>query len=248
MGQESKWWNGFDASYRPILDSFPARSTNALATCAISRLGLKPGQKFLDCPAGLGHISIPLAAHGIRVTGVDLIQSYLDELQKRAKRRKLTIATLCRDMRRINFTNEFDAAANLRTSFGYFEKESDNQLVLRKYFRALKPGGRFMLHTTNRDWIMADFVSHNWFRANDLLVVTHNRFDYETSILHSTWNFISRGETSSHEASVRVYTYHELRNMFEEAGFCDLKGFGSEKNDPISRDHKMMFVIGTKPK
>ena len=45
-------------------------------------------------------------------------------------------------MRRIPLRGEFDAAINLWTSFGYFEKPSDDLKTLRGIARALKPGAR----------------------------------------------------------------------------------------------------------
>ncbi len=242
------WWNGFDVSLRPVFDIIPAKQNNAMARYLIKKLDLRPGKRFLDCPSGPGRLSIPLAMMGIRVTGVDLIQSYLDELQQKALQRKLKVTTCCCDMRKINFSNEFDAAANVWTSFGYFERESDNQLVLRKAWQALKPGGKFMVHLINRDWIMADFASHNWFPAKDVFVMVENKFDYATSTMNATWSFVKNGKITAHSFPLRIYTYRELREMFAKAGFSDIRGFGSVEDEPISRDKRMMFVIGTRPK
>jgi 2-polyprenyl-3-methyl-5-hydroxy-6-metoxy-1,4-benzoquinol methylase len=249
MGKvKTDWWNGFDVSFRPVFDILPGKESRAMVRYLTAKLGLRPGKKFLDCPSGPGRFAIPLAMSGVRVTGVDLIQSYLDDLQKRAGKRNLKIKTVCCDMRRINFDNEFDAGANLWTSFGYFEKESDNLLVLKKAWQALKPGGKFMVHTINRDWIMADFTTHNWFPVNENLIIIQNTFDYETSMLRSTWKFVNEGKITSHDLAIRIYTCHELRGLFERAGFTDIAGFGGMEDEPISRKNRMMFVVGTKPK
>lgn len=245
---KSDWWNGFDVSFRPVLDIVPAKQNNAMASYLIKKLGLRPGKRFLDCPSGPGRISIPLAKKGIRVTGVDLIQSYLDDLQRKALKRKLKVETICCDMRKIDFNSEFDAAANIWTSLGYFEKESDNLLVLRRAWQALKPGGKFMVHLVNRDWIMANFAPQHWFQSKDVHVMVENKFDYATSLMNGKWSFVKDGKITSHSFPLRIYTYHELRGMFAKAGFSDIQGFGSIEDEPISRDKRMMFVIGTKQK
>ncbi len=73
---------------------------------------------------------------------MDIIGEYLDELEVKSKRLKLPVNIRECDMRRIDFQNEFDAAGNISTSFGYFARESDNMLVMRKLYKALKPGGK----------------------------------------------------------------------------------------------------------
>jgi len=152
------------------------------------------------------------------------------------------------DMRRINYKNEFDAVANLWTSYGYFEKESDNLLIVKKMYRALKPGGKFMLHVINRDWIITNYSPSDWFQAGNIRVLEKRKFDYATSINHSVWHFLKDGEETSHQVKLRMYSYHELITMFKSVGFVDIQGYGSTKDEPISRDSMMMFIIGTKPK
>ncbi len=172
----------------------------------------------------------------------------LDELSRKAKRAGLKIDIYQRDMRRINFDREFDAAGNLWTSFGYFEKESDNLLVLKKIFKALKPGGKFLLHLINRDWIMANFQSRDWYEAGEMRVLEKRGFDYATSISTDTWTFIGPEGKSSHETAIRMYSYHELIDMFKRVGFVDVIGYGSNKEEPITRHSMNMYIFGSRPK
>ncbi len=59
--QKSDWWFDFFPAFRPILAGMPAKVTNSEVAFIIRKLGLKPGMSFLDCPCGIGRISIPLA-------------------------------------------------------------------------------------------------------------------------------------------------------------------------------------------
>jgi ubiquinone/menaquinone biosynthesis C-methylase UbiE len=251
--KDSGWWDDFFPAFRPLFDIMPSRATNAHVRYIIKKLGLRPGKKFLDCPCGIGRISIPFAKRGIRVTGVDITHSYLDELADKARRLKLKMDLVHRDMRRINFNSQFDAAGNLWTSFGYFEKDSDNLLVLKRIFRALKPGGKFMLHIINRDWIMANYQPRGWMELKDRRgksigkMVDERRFDYRTATSHGTYYFFKDGREIVRESHLRVYSFHELVQMMEAVGFVDTEGFGSVKDAPISYLSQMMFVIGTKP-
>ena len=248
MSKNSGWWNNFFPDSRPVFDLISPKDTNALVRYVIQKLDLKPGRKFLDCPCGIGRIALPLARKGIKVTGVDITPSFLEELAGKTDRRGLKITLRHSDMRRIGFDREFDAAGNLGASFGYFRKESDDRLTLRKMYQALKPGGKFMLQLTNRDWIIATFTPRDWFEVRGAKVLQTRTFDYATSTLRSTWHFVKDGREVTHDYPVRIYSYHELLAMMRSVGFVSIEGFGSPKDDPISRDKRMMYIIGTRPK
>ncbi len=245
--KDSGWWDEFFPAFRPFFETRTQQETNAQIKYYLKKLNLKSGSKFLDCPCGIGRISIPMAKKGIKVTGVDITQSYLDEINRKNKRLKVPIETIHSDMRRISFENKFDAAGNLWTSFGYFEKKSDDLLVLKKMYKAIKPGGKFLLEVINRDWIILNFSPSDWHKFDDMKILESRKFDYSTSISNGIWTFIKNGQEKSYDASIRMYSCHELFEMFNKVGFVDIEGFGSIKEDPIDRNTRMMYIIGTKP-
>lgn len=248
MSPSSPWYAELFKHLRPYFRFISQKTTNDQARYLINKLRLKSGMSLLDCPCGNGRISIPLAKAGIRVTGIDLNQEYLDELIAKAKRAKLEIPTARADMRRINYKNKFDAAGNLWTSFGYFEDERENVRVLKKIYEALKPGGRFCLHVVNRDFIIAHYTDKDWQEMGEVLFTESRTFDYAKSINRAVWTVREPGSTTRHEIGIRMYSYHELITMFRKVGFVDIEGFGSTKDEPISRKTIMMWVFGTKPK
>ena len=243
-----EWWHEFFPAFRPVFGLMSQSETNIQVRYLIAKLGLKRGHRFLDCPCGIGRVSLPLARQGIRVTGVDITESYLEELRAKAKRARLSVETVHADMRRIKFENRFDAGGNLWTSFGYFEKESDHLLTLKRMYRALKPGGRFVLQTINRDWIIANFQPRGWFDLGEGRILEERALNYERSIIKSKWHFINDGNVQTCEASMRVWSLHEMLELFRRVGFVELSTSGSEKDDPVSLAQRMMWVFGTKPK
>lgn len=246
--KESYWWRNFFPAFRPVFDSIPAKETAELARYVIRKLNLKTGSKFLDCPCGIGRISVPLAQKGIKVTGVDFTPSYLEELKEISRRRKVKIDLHCRDMRKIKFQNQFDAAGILGNSLGYTEKESDDIRVIKNMYRALKPGGRLIIHLVNRDWIIATFSPDGWRQIGSLRILEQRTFDYRHSRSLNVWYFIRDGAESQYDVKVRVYSFHELVKILENVGFKDIQGYGTTKDDPIGPNYRMMYIIGTKPK
>jgi 2-polyprenyl-3-methyl-5-hydroxy-6-metoxy-1,4-benzoquinol methylase len=248
MTTNKAWWQDFFIDFRPVFGLITPQVSARQARYIIKKLHLKPGSTFLDCPCGVGRISLPLARQGVRVTGVDFMASYLDEIRKQADKRGLKINLVQADMRRITFKNQFDGAGSICTSFGFFDKESDNQLVLKKVYQALKPGGKFLLHVINRDWIIAHFEAKGWMEVKGLKVLEERSFDYRTSTLHGLWRFLKDGQEVVREVPLRLYAYHELYRMFDAAGFVDIQAFGTMQDEPLTRDHRFIHIFGTKPK
>jgi len=244
--QKSDWWFDFFPAFRPVFDGIQGKVTNSEVAFIIRKLGLKAGMKFLDCPCGIGRISIPLARKGIRVAGVDIIGEYLDEVAVKARRQKLPITLIESDMRRIDFESEYDAAGNICTSFGYFARESDNLLVLKKLYKALKPEGKILIQTINRDWLIKNFTPRDWSEIDNIKIFQSRVIDYQSSVLVGRWRFLKNGEDREFEVKLRLYSYHELYNMMVMAGFKNIQGFGSTKDDPIGSNNRMMFVVGEK--
>ena len=247
MTSHSEWWQTVFDDFRPIFGLLSKRATNEQVRYLIKKLDLKPGKLFLDCPCGIGRIALPLARKGIKVTGVDITDSYLEELRLKVARGRLPI-TICKcDMRRIRYENQFDAAGNLWTSFGFFKKRSDDRLTLRKLYHALKPGGKAVLHVINRDWILTNYSHSGWQRIGGTTILEQRQFDYATSVSRDTCQFIDEGRIRTHEVELRMYSYHELIDMFTSVGFVDIEGFGSTKDEAIDSRKQMQFVFGTKP-
>lgn len=106
----------------------------------LSLLNLPEGASILDLGCGQGRISVPLALRGYQVTGIDASDTLLDEARRRALASRAEAVFKSLDMRELDFADEFDAVLNLGTAFGYLENEEENQDILHRVYRALKPG------------------------------------------------------------------------------------------------------------
>lgn len=236
------------SDFQPFFGLMPANEVNRQVRYLIEKLHLKRGASFLDCPCGVGRVSIPMARKGIRVTGVDIHKPYLDEVTRRATRFSVRVPVHHCDMRKISFRNQFDAVGNLWTSFGFFEKESENELVVRRAYAALKPGGRFVIHVGNRDWILTHYQAAGWMECGDTISFDKRWFDYRHSVNHSQWRYLRDGKITEYQVSLRMYSYHELAALLDKVGFAHVEGFGSVNDEPITSDSRMMWIFGTKPK
>jgi ubiquinone/menaquinone biosynthesis C-methylase UbiE len=114
----------------------------------IDILSLKPGDTILDMPCGYGRHCSVFAKMGYKVTGVDLSDNMI-KIARRHYSHGKNIKYVNGDMRNINLGKQFDACLNLYISFGFFQDNNENILVLKNVARHLKSKGKFVLELVN---------------------------------------------------------------------------------------------------
>jgi SAM-dependent methyltransferase len=207
-----------------------------------SLLGLEPANSILDLCCGHGRHAIPLARHGYQVTGLDLSTMYLDKARAEADSQNVQVRWIHSDMREIPFENEFDSVINIFSAFGYLENDDEDKKVLYQVYKALKPGGKFLIETGHRDaYILHQMRRRRVFRQldNGKIVLLKRHFDPLMGREYGTFIIISpTGERSEITYEERVYTVTELIQMLTSVGlrflacYSDCKGHDLDLEQP----------------
>ncbi len=220
----------FDENYLRTLPFMTAQQT--LRETAFVKEVLSPPAEgeVLDIACGYGRHAIELSQRGFRVTGLDLSLPLLIRAADEAQRRALSVNFVHADMREMAYDSQFDAAYCVLTSFGYFDEET-NLRVATSICRALKPGGRFLVDTINRDYIVSDLPSRVWWEGDGCVVLEEVDFDFHTSrVLIRRSIVFGDGRQVENEISIRAYSLHELGRVLRRAGFQVLEVSGSLEN------------------
>ncbi len=222
--------------------------TGAQVEFAIQALRLAPGARVLDVACGVGRHSIELARRGYQVTGLDLSPKLLQIAAERAERAGVQVNWVRADMREIPFTQEFDAAFNIFSSWGYLESEEEDQKVLNAVARALKPGGAFLLETAHRDWLVRHFQPHSWNEGIGVLVLEDRILDLVSGRLLSTWTALyDDGRRRQWQMNTRQYAAAELRRMLETAGLTLSQSFGGYDGAPLTLESPRLILVAELP-
>ncbi len=214
------WWEeAFSDEFSRALARPSDRQTAREATFIEEALGVATGGVLLDLACGAGYHAVELSRRGYGVVGYDLSLFQLALAAEVAQEAEVKLNFLQGDMREMAFEEMFDGVYCWNASFGYFEEEK-NLAVISRVFRALRPGGMFLLDVPNRDFIASRLPSSVWFSGDACLCMDEASLDFITSRLKVKRSVIfDDGGSRELICSIRTYSLHELGKLLHDVGF-----------------------------
>lgn len=244
----TEWWQDF---FSGLSQEVQRRNRQQLATEAeaagIQRLlALPPGSRILDVPCGEGRLGMEFAAQGYRVTGVDVAPSLLERAREASRTRCLEVDWVCADMRDLRWEADFDAVVCYGSSFGFFD-EAGNRSFLAGAYRALKPGGRFILETDVVETMLPTFFpERGWTRLGDVLILDEHTWNHELSRFNVNWTFVRGNVIEERHMSVRIYTFREVTELLNAIGFVHWQSYATPRFRPFALGARMLVLAATK--
>jgi cyclopropane fatty-acyl-phospholipid synthase-like methyltransferase len=242
-----EWWRKyFSEDYLKLYRHDEGLSSQE-AQAAVRMLQLKPGQRILDLACGFGRHSIVLAEKGFAVTGYDLSESFLRKAREMADSLGVGLDLKRGDMREIPYQGEFDAVINMFTAFGFFESEDEDLKVLEGVYKALKPGGQFLMDVVNREFAVANLVNRRWTQENHAYMLEERFFDYFRSRLELNNKLIlPSGEIKEATFSIRLYTLTETLDLFNRIGLVLTDVYGDFSGALYDAQSPRMILVASK--
>ena len=226
------WFNSPD-----YLELYKHRNDND-AGKLVSLLGRNvslPGNaRVLDLACGNGRHSAVFASQGYMTTGVDLSEFLIGEANRlkssKYKKYSSNLAFERKDMRKLDYRSEFDVVTNLFSSFGYFEKESENLKVIKSISRSLVKGGYFFFDFINSGYLEKTLVPFDFKKLKNKYII-QSRHISGGSIVKDIIIFTASAAKKTftparYRESIKMYTPAFLEKMFEKCGLRVKKRFG----------------------
>jgi SAM-dependent methyltransferase len=207
---------------------------------------LQPGMAVLDLPCGIGRHSCELARRGFQVTAVDRTQAYLRTARQLSAEGGLQIEFVEKDMRSFRRAEAFDVILNLFTSFGYFEDQDDDRLVLQNFYQSLKPAGVLVMEMMGKEILARIFRHNSWEEEDGLLYLQQRHISDDWGWIDNRWILIKDGEVREFTLGHRLYSAVELSTLIQQAGFSQTSVYGSLEGIPYNQDARRLVVVARK--
>ena len=223
---------------------------------AVVRLISPPKEEpLLDlCCGACRHLLVLREMGFTQLVGLDLSGELLDvaadDLERACTLDGQSPDTVClvrSDMRAIPYESFFATVLSLFTSFGYFDEDRENQAVFDAVYAALKPGGRYLIDYLNREHVVLHLVAHDE-RFVDGKHVDSVRCltDECRRVAKTTTVTAPNGEQRVYYESVRMYARDEMVAMLGQAGFKNVRSYGSLEGDPFAPKSQRLILVASK--
>jgi SAM-dependent methyltransferase len=210
--------------------------------------------RFLDIPCGEGRLTLPMAAAGHDVVGVDLSPIAITRLTDAARATSGGVSGVVGDMRGLADALEQVGAARagfvgawcMGNSFGYLNP-GDTTTFLEQLAYALRPGGRFVLDAAiAAESVLPHLTEHDRYEADDVSLDNVNTYDpySSTMVTHMTLTVGDRAE--QRVVRHRIMTCREIVESLESVGLMVDDIFGELDDTPFTLGANRCLVVTTR--
>ena len=179
---------------------------------------------ILDLACGQGRHSIELAKRGYtNITGLDRSHYLIRKAKSAMQQEGLKITFKEGDARKLPFPPDtFDAVMILGNSFGYFESNEDDLMILREVFRVLKPEGTFLIDVADGSYLRQHYQPRSWEWIDKKYFVCRERSlanDNERLISREIISHVEKGIVVDQFYGERLYTSEMVTDMLARSGY-----------------------------
>ena len=183
-------------------------------------LNLPKSSHILDLPCGKGRHAVFLNSLGYKVTGADLAENSIIEAKK-MKNKSLHFEVA--DMRK-PLVNKYDAIFNLFTSFGYFEDDKEDILILQNIKNGLTKNGIFVFDFLNAENVKLNLVAKETKTVDN--ITFHITRKIENGFIIKNISFFADEKQHSYTERVKYLDLEKMKMFFEKVGFTITNIFG----------------------
>ncbi|KGL63270.1 class I SAM-dependent DNA methyltransferase [Polaribacter sp. Hel1_85] len=202
-----------------------------------SFLNLPKSTHILDLPCGKGRHSVFLNSLGYKVTGGDLAANSIKSAKKFENH---TLKFKVHDMRE-PFNNKYDAIFNLFTSFGYFEDDKEDILILQNIKNGLNKDGFFVFDFLNAEKVKLNLVTKE---TKTVDAITFNiKREIKDGFILKHISFFTDGKNHCYTEKVKYLDLEKMTSFFKKVGFTITKVFGNYNLDNFDSKTSDRLII-----
>lgn len=216
------------------------------------------GGPVLELACGTGELALPLAQHGLRITGIDRSSHMLREARRKSTEGNLTVEWFEADMRDFDLGRRFSLIVLLGNALAHLLTNSDLAACLGCVRSHLLPQGRFLLNgfMPNLSLLMQSPEERHSFAeftdpsSGEPIEVTYaNHYDPGSQINQVTtyYTYPGKPERVGGPLNLRMYFPQELDALLNYNGFRIDDKYGSFERKPFASEAKTQLFVCSLP-
>ncbi len=211
----------------------------------------RPVREVLDVGCGQGRILVPLLRQGYEVTGLDQSPGMLAACRRHLEREGLQGEVCEGSMETLEAEEAYDAILGIDSVICYLRESAAIVEVLRRFHRALRPGGVLVLDNWNAlgNWRLLGVPQRYQFEeaAFSMELEERCRFDSVASLWEIEFRATVREgaapEEFHHVETLHVMTVSELVHYLQQAGFAAVRTYTDYIDEPSEGDPEQIQFV-----
>jgi SAM-dependent methyltransferase len=224
----SNWFN--TPYYHTLYKNRNTAEASAFVNRLLRYLSPPGDARILDLACGSGRHAIELASKGYDVTGIDLSP---ESIRIASLSESDNLHFFIHDMRNIFRTRYYQYIFNFFTSFGYFERASEDQRAMRAISSGLVEGGTLVIDYLNVVRAVSQLVPKATMEIDGIQFNIERKADDRFIYKYIEVMDKPRNETHHFMERVSILNYQQFEHLLADAGLTLLTAFGSYALDPF---------------
>ena len=231
--------NWFDSPYyHTLYNNRDEKEAEFFIENLVQHLNLKRRSKLIDIACGKGRHAKHFNSLGLNVVGIDLSSNSITAAKKYKNE---TLQFFEHDMREVYQKNQFDVVTNLFTSFGYFEKDEDEQKAINAMASNLKKEGILVIDFMNVKKVMDNLM------ASEIKIIDGITFNISRKVVnhHIIKDIhITDSRIEHHfQEKVKALTLADFSDFITNAGLKIIDIFGHYKLEAFNAQTSDRLIL-----
>ncbi|KAB3531553.1 class I SAM-dependent methyltransferase [Alkaliphilus serpentinus] len=209
--------------------------------------------QFLDLGCGPGLYAERFVKKGYSITGIDYSKRSVAYATEKAVERGDAIKYIYQNYLDIDYENEFDVIILIYCDYGVLNP-SQRSLLLKKVYKALKKGGKFILDVFSPKFFDSKKESNIWYMEEGggfwrpdtyLCLESHFIYDKNTRLDQHVLVDIN-GDVEVIRVFEHCFSKEDLKKEMKDAGFGSIEFFSDVAGKPFDEESKTICIVTTK--
>jgi SAM-dependent methyltransferase len=238
----------FDGHYKDVWRAFiPEELTKREIDFICQYFSIAAESTVLDIMCGYGRHSIGLARKGVKVTAVDNLSDYINDIQKTVEEESLPLKYHQSDILSFRSGESYDLAICMGNSINFFNGK-DGISIMQSIADSLVTGGHFLINTWSlAEIVIKDFQTKSWYYEGDYKMLTDARFLFNPTRVETDFIMIDKdGREEIKKAVDYIYSLSEMQRMLETAGFSLKEVFSIPGKKKFTLGEPRAYIIAQK--